>query len=607
MNTTRLLFGAFGTGALRYRKLLADAGFHCRQVSRHFITYNKNNSGGAVATAFSAHNKDLLLNGIFMLKDYTLDDVIDRGYGVLRSLLERRALTIPGHFVNGAYVGVIHEKNVLHIFSDFMALMPLYYVMYDGTLLFSTSLRLSSRLMKFSWDHSVINEFVHLGMNLSSKTIISGISCLPPASVLTCQNGEINVRTYASFPECGDLRYQQEDIVDEIHAEFNRAIERIHSARLKYSLSLTGGMDSRMIFLAWPDKSALMTETAGSDTSDYLKARELVSNYGNARLHELENKHEEKYTDGIIKYYELCDNPTKLATHYNYYHLKWKQDRGADIHLTGVGGELLDGESLYLSRKYSYVLREGFLPYAYHPLSQQMKPHLINSVLYAGYKKEIADMLDPGMVGRRIDFAQDIAARLNDFLGHPTYAETYVERFRTYVLANAAFYPLSFIGIGDFHVFPFNDSVLVRKISKYHPRTRELRRLSFKILRNYRFAQDIPVDTTHLKVFHPYHMQKAFRMLRMVLNIGFHKKVPVIQYGNPPSFRRPKYFDRKMADYREYVRSSILGCSFYDTNRVRNYIEKVEALSKTTFFTMHKEAVNIGLLLRLALAEQKFR
>ena len=73
------------------------------------------------------------------------------------------------------------------------------------------------------------------------------------------------------------------------------------------------------------------------------------------------------------------------------------------------------------------------------------------------------------------------------------------------------------------------------------------------------------------------------------------------------SFRRPKYFDHGMVEYREYVRSLILQCSFYDRNLARSYIEKVEGLTKSNFFTMHREAANISILLRLAIAEQKFK
>jgi hypothetical protein len=93
----------------------------------------------------------------------------------------------------------------------------------------------------------------------------------------------------------------------------------------------------------------------------------------------------------------------------------------------------------------------------------------------------------------------------------------------------------------------------------------------------------------------------------MVLNIGFHKKVPVIQNGNPPSFRRPKYFDHEMVDYRAYVRSLIQQCSFYDAALARGYIDRVEGLTRSDFFTMHREAANISILLRLAIAEQKFK
>jgi len=191
---------------------------------------------------------------------------------------------------------------------------------------------------------------------------------------------------------------------------------------------------------------------------------------------------------------------------------------------------------------------------------------------------------------------------LDDFLGSPSFAETYLERFRTFMLANAAFYALSFVGDKYFPVFPYNDRALIFAISKYHPRARELRRLEFLLLRQYKNAYDLAVDTTHLKVNAPYSLHKFTRVLRFILNIGFHRKVPFIQNGDPPKFRAFKYFDHSQENYREYVRGTIQRCPFYNEKAIRQYLTETDMINRTNFYTYHREAVNISVLFRLAVA-----
>ena len=146
----------------------------------------------------------------------------------------------------------------------------------------------------------------------------------------------------------------------------------------------------------------------------------------------------------------------------------------------------------------------------------------------------------------------------------------------------------------------------MRVLCSYHPASRELRRLELSLLRRHPEAFEIPVDTTHLKVTAPYAAQKSARVLRMVLNIGFHKKVPFLQQGDPPKWRAPKYFDHSRTDLREYIKSTIRDCQLYDRARVTEYLDAVDKVTQFNFYSHHRESTNIKTLFRLAVAAEKF-
>lgn len=602
----KLLFGVLGSDHDRYRA-------ECKKIllvpdieGREFFVINKVFGKSYECPLVTVAGKSLLLNGVYILRDLTLDEMLSAPQTRLEELVKKDSAMIPGEFVNGAFNGVIVEGNSISIFNDFMALDPLYYALDRQTLIFSTSLALLNKLLKRSWNPEAIHEYLSLGYNFSYKTPLAGIECLPPASLLRFKNGKLALSNYAQFPMEPEMIAGQKAVIEHVHQEFKKAMRRIYSPKLKYSLSLTGGMDSRLIYFEWPDRENLMTETSGKDTSDFLKASALVRELGNPGLHSLEDLKEDRFVEGKRLYYEHCDNPSKLLLEYNYYHLLWKKERGADFHLSGAGGEHINGENLYLSRKPLAVMREAFLPYHYEKLVQDRKGELIENILYSQYRASISRILAVDRPMKTDNISRSIAGRLDKYFGNPLYANTYTERFRTLLLATASFYPLHVVcNDSDALLMPYNDLDFINMVSRYHPRTRELRRLELGLLKKYSLAGDIPFDTSHLRLRSPYFAHKFMRTMRMVMNIGLHKKIPFIQKGEPPRFRAFKYFDHSAKEYREYVKRTIVGCSFYDRKRLQEYFQEIDKVDQFNFYSHHREGANLLLLFRLAQTQAK--
>ncbi|MDP2923546.1 MAG: hypothetical protein Q8O30_07520 [Candidatus Omnitrophota bacterium] len=554
------------------------------------------------ASRIDLSEKSLILFGNPFFKEISLDEFLSDSAGYLKKmLLDSKAQDIALKFTNGAYIGVVRLKEEYIIFNDFFELQPLYYYKGDGYLIISTSFKPLVKYLNTELDVDALNEYLMLGSILSHKTIKKEINLLPAASrMMINKNGEIKIENYATYLEDNLVGGNVENITENVHEAFKKALRRLYCDKLKYCLNLTGGLDTRLIFLEWPDRKNLLTETAGAaDSSDVLKAQQLVKKYGNVSLHTLENLEEDKYLEGFKKYYELCDNPLNLKQEFNYYHLKWKSQRGAHIRLFG-SGEILGGENLYLNRKPLYLLHEMFFPYKYHTLKETDKLLLIEAVLKANYKqglntllkKDLQSELNPG----------NILEIYGGYLGSARYKETFTERFRTSIVALAGYLPFAEVTNDFIFISPYYDREFIEILLKYHPQFRELRKQQLYLLKKYHGYCDLALDTTHLPVSAPYYLHKMLRVPRFILNIGFHKKVPIFQKGEPPTDRVNPYLKPENDEFRDFIKSTILNSGIFDKGSLTIFFNEVDSIKKFNFFTHHQKLTNLYLLFRLAYA-----
>ena len=512
---------------------------------------------------------------------------------------------IYDNFKNGAYIYFEYCKGNILIVNDFMGLIPLYYYQMGDITIISNSFKIISKLVTKIINKDAIYEYLLTGTNFSQNTILKNVKQLTPASKLmfNSQTGLLEVSIRDSFASDYENNTGFESIKETFKIMFPIAVKRLYKKDYKYSMSITGGMDSRLIFLEWPDKMNLLTETAGEGTSDLFKAIDIIKEIGNPALHSIEDLKLEHYTEGIDNYYKNCDNPMAVFDQQNSFHIDWKLSRGSRFHISGGGGELFDGENLYLSRAKNYVIKEAIVPYNYHSIEEISKEEMLKNIL--GVNNKIYNLQFLNEVEIDNSLFTYIVSILDPFIGKTKYSECWTERFRTYKLALGGYrlvgsQLLSYYDV----VMPYNDIDLIKNICSSHPKHRELRKLTISVLKDYEQLKNIPLDTTHLLISSPYFLHKFFRVLRMVLNIGFHKKIPFIQKGNPPTFRKFHYFDEKYADFRNLVNELILSCDYLDRENVRKYLNTVTNERKYNFYIHHSTETNILLLLRLAYTQK---
>lgn len=514
---------------------------------------------------------------------------------------------LKNYFVNGSYIFIVGDQNGnFTLFNDFYGLIPVYYYERDDNLIISSSLELllKCREVSASINQEGLNEYMMYGRLPSSNTLITGVSKLIPSSEMRYSNGIQDINNYRTFPEEDNLKIRFEDYVQNTGDVVKSSIERLYDDNLKYDLSFTGGMDSRIIFGHWPDRNNLITETAGSkSSSDFIKAKQLIEQFGNKNIHYQEQKYPDKYQQGLFEYLYNVDNPLGVGER-NSYHLKWKASLGADIHMSGIGAELMGGENLYQSRKPAYVIREGLIGYNYS--GKQLFMELFNKVFaYSGdnYLKDAYKLTN-----RNIIFEQ-IEKDFKDYFGGTNFSETLTERIRTYLLAIKGINDMSsYLYPERVFISPYNDYEFISNVSPYHPKYRELRKLELAVLKNMNFAVDIKIDTTHLKVNNPYVVHRFFRMLRFIFNIGYAKKIPFIQEGDALKTRVPAYFLKENSELRQKINSFIRNSKLLDSEKVERLLAKYENedISYNHYKMTHAEWPTILKLLRLAVFEDKY-
>lgn len=545
--------------------------------------------------------------GTFISNNY---GILGKNFIPICEKIYNSGIPFKEEFVNGIYTGIEFHDEKISLFNDFFGLATIfYYQNSEGLLIVSNSFEQLFKFVatqkEYEWNYSALSEYLSFGKTLSGETLIKNINILLPAREITISD-EISISCYRNFPPESSVDVSFNNLVGISQNLVNNAVSRMHSPDYSYSLSLSGGIDSRIVFFEWPDRNSLLTETYGDEAnSDTIKAMELVNRYGNIELHKMEQGYPEKYHDGLFDYLDNIDYPL-MAGYDNLYHLNWKLSRNAEIRFGGTDGELLGGENLYLSRKPTYVFKEGFCSYPYKKLQKndsRSRENLLSLILYRSSKKSISSLL-----GEKFQLnINSIIDEWEDYLGECKSMEVYSERFRTYhtVVEHNYHFQNYFVNKAT-QLTPFQDYNITKYISTTRPKLRELRKLELALLKKYPMGKEIPVDTTHLKVDRPYWMHKFFRMLRFVINIGFSREVPLIQIGTTLKTTIPAFYLPENEELREKVITKIRKLTLLDKEKLNSYLSGFDSIKSYNHFkATHEGWPNLFILLRLAIFEER--
>jgi asparagine synthase (glutamine-hydrolysing) len=158
--------------------------------------------------------------------------------------------------LNGRFHGLLLDRTrgMAMLFNDRYGMHRIYYHESDRACYFAAEAKaiLAVRPELRSADLRSLGEYVACGCVLENRTLFSGISVLPPASAWVFRGGSLERKSSYFQPQEweGQPRLEPESYYRQLREVFARNLPRYFNGGERIGMSLTGGLDTRMI-MAW--------------------------------------------------------------------------------------------------------------------------------------------------------------------------------------------------------------------------------------------------------------------------------------------------------------------------------------------------------------------
>src|SRR5258707_235924 len=158
--------------------------------------------------------------------------------------------------LNGRFHGLLTDRvrGMATLFNDRYGMHRIYYHDSKEAFYFAAEAKaiLAVRRELRKADPRSLGEFVACGCVLENRTLFEGINVLPPASAWVFRDGSLERKTPYFLPQEWENQgpLEPETYYQEIRKVFSRNLPRYFNGRERIGMSLTGGLDTRMI-MAW--------------------------------------------------------------------------------------------------------------------------------------------------------------------------------------------------------------------------------------------------------------------------------------------------------------------------------------------------------------------
>jgi asparagine synthase (glutamine-hydrolysing) len=259
--------------------------------------------------------------------------------------------------LNGLFSGLLIDKRQkkAFLFNDRYGLERIYYYEADGEVYFASEAKALLKILPElrTFDEEGVAQYLAFGCTLGSRTLFRDVRLLPGASAWSFEGGKCHKATYFS-PESWEAQSQLsiEEYESEFQETFRRILPRYTEAEGEVGISLTGGLDTRMIMACLPPaKSTYTCYTFAGENGLTLDARLASTIAGSLGLdhHVLRIgpdflQHFDKHLDRIVYITDGCAGA--LSSHEIYFNAQARQI--SPLRLTGnFGSELLRSVSTF--------------------------------------------------------------------------------------------------------------------------------------------------------------------------------------------------------------------------------------------------------------------
>jgi len=161
--------------------------------------------------------------------------------------------------LNGLFSGLLidHRLRRIFLFNDRYALERIYVHESNGVTYFASEAKALLRILPElrAFDESGVAQYLAFGCTLEWKTIFRGVDLLPPAACWSYEpESNWQRKVYFSPQEWeSQTPLSEEQFETEFDACFRRILPRYTTAPERLGISLTGGLDTRMIMALLPE------------------------------------------------------------------------------------------------------------------------------------------------------------------------------------------------------------------------------------------------------------------------------------------------------------------------------------------------------------------
>ena len=158
--------------------------------------------------------------------------------------------------LNGLFSGLLIDKRQrkAFLFNDRYGIERIYYYETEGEFYFASEAKALLRILPElrAFDEEGVAQFLTYGCTLEWRTLFRGVQLLPGGSVWSFEGGNCYKRKYFS-PETWELQpiLTAQEFESKFQETFKLILPPYFECESRIGISLTGGLDTRMIMACW--------------------------------------------------------------------------------------------------------------------------------------------------------------------------------------------------------------------------------------------------------------------------------------------------------------------------------------------------------------------
>lgn len=296
--------------------------------------------------------------------------------------------------LNGNFLIAIYDirKRKLIIANDRFSSYPLFYYEKSGCILFGSQMKALLQYNKIlrDLDTGAIFEFFTFERVQGEKTYYKDIKIMFPASFLEFKNDDIKIIRYWSMNYKENIRKSEDFYIEALSEGIKKSVRRRTEDNLRYSILLSGGLDSRAVLAASSRPMNAYTIGCYRNLEANIAERVAFSTKSPYSFMQLDSDH---YTNIAQKAVELGDGMYSLQ-HAHFIGFLDSIRNESDCLFTGHGLDILF-TGYYMPRREISILNKKFsLPELYPVNNSMLSDIVFNKLKHSLWKHRTIDLFN---------------------------------------------------------------------------------------------------------------------------------------------------------------------------------------------------------------------